>query len=161
MNAKLIEKGLEAARKMHTRLGMPIYDVDSLILHPNKENANVPHGPEATNLTLAERIKKEFALLSVFSQDVSDAHMNGDIHLHDLGFIDRPYCSGQSLEYIKKFGLNLPPFSLHGKAGEARGGAARPPGQVCGRPAEQFRRGHRVGRHQYLLCALPRRDERQ
>ncbi|HUJ69185.1 MAG TPA: anaerobic ribonucleoside-triphosphate reductase, partial [Syntrophorhabdales bacterium] len=108
VNAKLIEKGLETARRMHTRLGMPIYDVDSLILHPNKENANVPHGPEATNLTLAERIKKEFALLSVFSQDVSDAHMNGDIHLHDLGFIDRPYCSGQSLEYIKKFGLNLP-----------------------------------------------------
>jgi ribonucleoside-triphosphate reductase (formate) len=108
VNARLIERGLETARKMHTRLGMPIYDVDSLILHPNKENANVPHGPEATNLTLAERIKKEFALLSVFSQDVSDAHMNGDIHLHDLGFIDRPYCSGQSLEYVKKFGLNLP-----------------------------------------------------
>ncbi len=108
VNARLIEKGLESSRKMHTRLGMPIYDVDNLILHPNKENANVPHGPEATNLTLAERIKKEYALLSVFSQDVSDAHMNGDIHLHDLGFIDRPYCSGQSLEYIKKFGLNLP-----------------------------------------------------
>lgn len=108
VNAKLIEKGLETARKMHTRLGMPIYDVDSLILHPNKENANVPHGPEATNLTLAERIKKEYALLSVFSQDVADAHMNGDIHLHDLGFIDRPYCSGQSLEYIKRFGLDLP-----------------------------------------------------
>ena len=108
VNAKLIEKGLESSRKLHTRLGMPIYDVDNLILHPNKENANVPHGPEATNLTLAERIKKEYALLSVFSQDVSDAHMNGDIHLHDLGFIDRPYCSGQSLEYIKKFGLNLP-----------------------------------------------------
>jgi ribonucleoside-triphosphate reductase len=108
VNAKLIEKGLESARRMHTRLGMPIYDVDSLIMHRNKENANVPHGPEATNLTLAERIKKEFALLSVFSQDVADAHMNGDIHLHDLGFVDRPYCSGQSLEYIKKFGLNLP-----------------------------------------------------
>lgn len=108
VNAKLIEKGLENVHRMHTRLGMPIYDVDSLILHHNKENANVPHGPEATNLTLAERIKKEFALLTVFSQDVADAHMNGDIHLHDLGFIDRPYCSGQSLEYVKKFGLSLP-----------------------------------------------------
>jgi ribonucleoside-triphosphate reductase (formate) len=108
VNARLIEKGMEGARRMHTRLGMPVYDVDTLILHPNKENANVPHGPEATNLTLAERIKKEYALLSVFSQDVADAHMNGDIHLHDLGFIDRPYCSGQSLEFIKKFGLNLP-----------------------------------------------------
>jgi len=108
VDTKLVERGLEQARKMHTRLGMPLYDVDQLILHPNKENANVPHGPEATNLTLAERIKKEYALLSVFSQDIADAHMRGDIHLHDLGFIDRPYCSGQSLEYIKRFGLSLP-----------------------------------------------------
>lgn len=108
VDAKLIERGLEQARKKHTRLGMPLYDVDQLILHPNKENANVPHGPEATNLTLAERIKKEYALLTVFSEEVADAHMRGDIHLHDLGFIDRPYCSGQSLEYIKRFGLSLP-----------------------------------------------------
>jgi ribonucleoside-triphosphate reductase len=108
VDAKLLERGLEKARKMHTRLGVPLWDVDQLILHPNKENANVPHGPEATNLTLAENIKKEYALLKVFSEDVGDAHMRGDIHLHDLGFIDRPYCSGQSLEYIKKFGLNLP-----------------------------------------------------
>ena len=108
VDAKLVERGLEQARKMHTRLGVPLYDVDQLILHPNKENANVPHGPEATNLTLAEMIKKEYALLNVFSQEIGDAHMRGDIHIHDLGFIDRPYCSGQSLEYIKKFGLNLP-----------------------------------------------------
>lgn len=108
VDAKLIERGLETARKMHTRLGVPLYDVEQLIMYRNKENANVPHGPEATNLTLAEKIKKEYALMNVFSQDVADAHMNGAIHLHDLGFIDRPYCSGQSLEYIKKFGLNLP-----------------------------------------------------
>ncbi len=108
VDTKLVERGLEQARKMHTRLGMPLYDVDQLILHPNKENANVPHGPEATNLTLAERIKKEYALLTVFSQEIADAHMRGDIHLHDLGFIDRPYCSGQSLEFIKRFGLSLP-----------------------------------------------------
>ena len=76
VDTKLIERGLEQARKMHTRLGMPLYDVDQLILHPNKENANVPHGPEATNLTLAERIKKEYALLSVFSQEVADARLH-------------------------------------------------------------------------------------
>jgi ribonucleoside-triphosphate reductase len=108
VNARLVEMGLEQARIRHTRLGMPLYDVEQLIVAHNKENANVPHGPEATNLTLAEHIKKEYALLQVLSPDVADAHMAGDIHLHDLGFIDRPYCSGQSLEYVKKFGLNLP-----------------------------------------------------
>ncbi len=108
VDVKLLEHGLEDARRKHTRLGSPLYDVKEIILNQNKENANVPHGPEATNLTLAEGIKKEFALLHVFTQDISDAHMRGDIHLHDLGFIDRPYCSGQSVEYVKKFGLDLP-----------------------------------------------------
>lgn len=108
VNAKLIEHGLEEPRKQHTRLGLPIYDVDLIITDKNNENANVPHGPEATNLTLAESIKKQYALLKVFSGDVSYAHEYGDIHLHDLGMVDRPYCSGNSLEYIKKFGLNLP-----------------------------------------------------
>lgn len=108
VNSKLIEYGLEHIRRRHTRLGFPIFDVNKIVLYKNKENANVPHNPEATNLTLAEGIKKEYALISVFSQDVADAHIRGDIHLHDLGFIDRPYCSGQSLEYVKKFGLDLP-----------------------------------------------------
>ncbi|MCJ7517797.1 MAG: anaerobic ribonucleoside-triphosphate reductase, partial [Methanomassiliicoccales archaeon] len=107
-NAKLVEYGLAKIRKQHTRLGVPLYDARQIIMNPNRENANVPHGPEATNLTLSERIKKEFALLEVFSQEMADAHMRGDIHLHDLGMIDRPYCSGQSIEYVKKFGLNLP-----------------------------------------------------
>ena len=107
-NAKLVEYGLATIRRQHTRLGVPLYDARQIIVSPNKENANVPHGPEATNLTLAERIKKEFALLEVFSHDIGDAHMHGDIHLHDLGYIDRPYCGGQSIEYVKKFGLNLP-----------------------------------------------------
>jgi len=107
-NAKLLEYGLEEVRKQHSRLGVPIYDVKNIILSQNKENANVPHGPEATNLTLAESIKKQYALIEVFSQDVADAHMRGDIHLHDLGMVDRPYCSGQNIEYIKRFGLYLP-----------------------------------------------------
>jgi ribonucleoside-triphosphate reductase len=108
VDVKLLEYSLEDIRKKHTRLGVPIYDVKQIIFHKNRENANTPHNPEATNLTLSENIKKEFALLQVFSGPVADAHMVGDIHIHDLGFIDRPYCSGQSIEFIKKFGLSLP-----------------------------------------------------
>ncbi|MEO0080398.1 MAG: anaerobic ribonucleoside-triphosphate reductase, partial [candidate division WOR-3 bacterium] len=85
-----------------------VADVESILLYRNRENANIPHNPEATNMTIAEWTLKQFALTSVFDPDVADAHTRGDIHLHDLGFINRPYCSGQSLEYVKKFGLNLP-----------------------------------------------------
>ncbi len=107
-NAKLVEYGLEDIRNKHARLGFPIYDVGQIIRAHNKENANIPHGPEATNLTLAEGIKKEYALMNVFSSDISLAHMKGDIHIHDLGFIDRPYCSGNNMAYVAKFGLSLP-----------------------------------------------------
>ncbi|MDO9515133.1 MAG: anaerobic ribonucleoside-triphosphate reductase [Syntrophales bacterium] len=108
VDARLIERGMEKATKLHARVGFPLYDVGQLILYRNKENANIPHSPEGTNLTLAQGIKKEFAILNVFSEDVGYAHMGGDIHIHNLGYVDRPYCSCQSLEYIKKFGLNLP-----------------------------------------------------
>ena len=108
VDAKLIERGLEKERRLHARLGFPLYDVRRLIFHQNKENANVPHVPEGTSLTLVEGIKREYALYDVFSQEVSDAHVSGDLHLHGLGYIDRPYSSCQSLEYLKRFGLKLP-----------------------------------------------------
>lgn len=108
VDSKLVEHGLEEARKKHARLGLPLYDVEKVLTYRNRENANIPHNPEATNMTLAETINKQFALSRVFSAEVADAHSRGDLHLHDLGFINRPYCSGQSLEYVKKFGLSLP-----------------------------------------------------
>ena len=108
VDAKLMERGLEGATRMHARIGFPLYDVRQLLSYRNKENANVPHSPEGTNLILAEGIKREYAILNVFSDDVGYAHMTGDIHIHNLGYIDRPYCACQSLEYIKKFGVNLP-----------------------------------------------------
>ncbi|MEE9910585.1 MAG: anaerobic ribonucleoside-triphosphate reductase [Deltaproteobacteria bacterium] len=108
VNAKLTERGLEKERRLHGRLGFPLYDVRQLILHQNKENANTPHSPEGTNLLFAEGIKKEFSLYDVFSIDVGEAHTVGDLHIHGLGYIDRPYSCCQSLEYLKLFGLKLP-----------------------------------------------------
>lgn len=108
VDARLIERGMEKARRLHARLGFPLYDVEQLMLHPNRENANIPHGPEGTNLILAEGIKRDYALHHVFSQDIADAHAMGDIHLHGLGSIDRAFSIYQSLAYLKRFGLNLP-----------------------------------------------------
>ena len=108
VDLELLERGLTVAHKRHTHLGLPMWDVEQIITNANKENSNTTHNPESVNLTLAETILKEFALRRVFSDDIAQAHMVGDMHLHDLGFIIRPYCGGHSLEYIKKFGLNLP-----------------------------------------------------
>ena len=119
---------------------------------------------EATNLTLAERIKREYASLSVFSQDIADAHMRGDIHLHSLGFVDRPYCCGQSLEYVKRFGLNLPNLIAMAKPAEhPEGVPARRYGQIYCGLLQLFRRGHRLGFHQSraLLVGMSDRELEQ
>lgn len=107
IDIELIERNLNVMHKKHSHLGLPMYDVEQIILRANKENSNTTHNPESVNLTIAESILKEFALRKVFSEDVALAHMMGDIHLHDLGFIVRPYCGGHSLEYLKKYGLSL------------------------------------------------------
>ena len=108
VNVRLIERGLEKERRLHGRLGFPLYDVRQLILHRNKQDATIPHSPEGTNLIFAEGIKRELSLYDVFSTDIGEAHIGGDIHLHALGYIDRPYSCCQSLEYLKRYGLNLP-----------------------------------------------------
>ncbi|MEW6189310.1 MAG: anaerobic ribonucleoside-triphosphate reductase [Actinomycetota bacterium] len=108
IDIELIERGLTMIHKKHSHLGLPMYDVEQIIMSANKENSNTTHNPESINLTIAETILKEFALRKVFSEDVALGHLTGDIHLHDLGFIVRPYCGGHSLEYIKKYGLALP-----------------------------------------------------
>jgi len=108
IDLELLQRNLTIMHKKHSHLGLPMFDVEEIIKNANKENSNTTHNPESINLTLAETILKEFALRKVFSEDVSLAHLMGDIHLHDLGFIIRPYCGGHSLEYIKKYGLSLP-----------------------------------------------------
>jgi len=108
VDLELLDRGLTMAHRRHSNLGLPMWDVEQIITNANRENSNTTHNPESVNLTIAETILKEYALRKVFSEDVAEAHLVGDVHLHDLGFIIRPYCGGHSLEYIKKYGLNLP-----------------------------------------------------
>lgn len=111
IDLELLKRGLERVHKKHANVGMPLYDVDMIINEANRENSNTTHNPESINLTLAENILKQYALRRVFKSNVADAHLRGDIHIHDLGFINRPYCGGHSVEYIKKYGLNIPNVS--------------------------------------------------
>jgi len=109
VNMVLLEKGLDKELKSNSDVTIPFYDVTQIIENPNKENGNTTHCPESVNLTLAEKILKEYALNEVFDKDISESHLSGDIHIHDLGMIDRFYCSGHSPEYVKKNGLrNIP-----------------------------------------------------
>ncbi|HHT9105973.1 MAG TPA: anaerobic ribonucleoside-triphosphate reductase [Candidatus Wujingus californicus] len=105
---ELFERGLNKKLEKQTVIGIPKYDLEELILSKNKENSNIAtNNPEAINLAIAENTLKQFALQEVFSKDVASAHLNGILHLHDLGYPTRVYCSSHSLEYLKKYGLSL------------------------------------------------------
>jgi ribonucleoside-triphosphate reductase len=108
VDLQLMERGLSHMLERHSKLGLPMFDVENIITKPNKENSNTTHNPESINLTIAESVLKQYALERIFTEDVARAHYEGDIHLHDLGFCVRPYCGGHSLEYVKKYGLRLP-----------------------------------------------------
>lgn len=107
VNAKLLEYGLVVASRAHSRLGVPIYDVDRVIQAASRE-ATGAHGPEGTSLMLAEAIKREYAMIAVFSDTVANAHLAGDLHIENLGEIDRPTTMIGSVDFIKHQGIKLP-----------------------------------------------------
>jgi ribonucleoside-triphosphate reductase len=105
---ELFERGLTARLKRQALIGMPKFDLDQIIRSKSQENANIAqNNPEAINLAVAEHTLKQYALQEVFSEDVAEAHLLGMVHLHDLGYPTRVYCSSHSLEYLKKYGLHL------------------------------------------------------
>ncbi len=105
---ELFERGYNKKLEKQQVIGMPKYDLEELIMSKNKENSNIAtNNPEAINLAIAENTLKQFALQEVYSKEVADAHMSGMVHIHDLGYPTRVYCSSHSLEYLKKFGLSL------------------------------------------------------
>lgn len=109
VNAKLLERGLEQHWRRHARLGVPLYDAERIIRGVNAEGA--PLDPEATGRTLAESVKREFALSQVLSADVADAHISGDLYVHHLESIDRLHSVAHSIGGVAKFGVGLPDSS--------------------------------------------------
>ena len=114
--------GYNSKLEKQTTIGMPKYDIEQLIFSKNQENSNISaNSPEAINLAIAENTLKQYALQEVFSKDVSDMHLSGAIHLHDLGYPTRVYCSSHSLEYIKRpGGSGAPGFTIL-RTGGSRG----------------------------------------
>jgi anaerobic ribonucleoside-triphosphate reductase len=86
--------------------GVSRHFVDNLMYTKSLENSNiVNNNPEAVNLGIAELVLKQWALDTIFSTEVKHAHNTGAVHLHDLGYPHRVYCSSHSVEYVKKYGL--------------------------------------------------------
>lgn len=109
VNTKLVEYGLEDIRKDYTRLGIPVYNITSLIENGNHDNANMMHNPETIHKYVADEALKQYALLHVLPSHLADAHMSGDIHIHDLEyFAARPLnCLQHDIRAFIRYGLKV------------------------------------------------------
>jgi len=106
VNNELSERGFSAQLRDLSLYGVPRDYVDNLMFSKSNENSNiVNNNPEAVNLGIAELVLKQWALDTIFDADIKRAHNTGAVHLHDLGYPHRVYCSSHSIEYVKKYGL--------------------------------------------------------
>ncbi|MDR2202863.1 MAG: hypothetical protein LBE76_00870 [Nitrososphaerota archaeon] len=103
VNAILVEKGFEDYRHKLTRVGMPIHEVN--ILLENKD-----HPIDATNLLTkaAQTVLGEYTLLNMFSRDIADAHLSGNINIDNIGdWLLKPNEITHDIRYFLQNGLKL------------------------------------------------------
>lgn len=64
-----------------------------------QENANTQRSINGMNNYVRETFTKQYWLHEVYPAEVRNAHLSGDLHLHDLGFFG-PYCAGWDLRQL-------------------------------------------------------------
>ena len=104
---------IDATTKMFTDY---LHDKDWQI----KENANTRKSINGMNNYIRESFTKQYWLHEIYPQEIRQAHINGDFHIHDLGFFG-PYCCGWDLYQLAVMGF---------------GGV---PGKVTSKPAKHLR----------------------
>ena len=104
----LEEYGATEWKNICTRVGTPVYDAHLIDIGEGfeaKENANLQENAETSHKKKADKICKEQYLL-LMPQHIADAHLSGDIHIHDLEYFGtRPFCMDHDLRYFFYYGL--------------------------------------------------------
>ncbi|KNF08171.1 ribonucleoside-triphosphate reductase class III catalytic subunit [Gottschalkia purinilytica] len=68
------------------------------------ENANMGFSLQGLNNHIVESITKKYWLNKIYRKELRDAHIKGDLHIHDLGLL-APYCCGWDLEALLNNGF--------------------------------------------------------
>jgi ribonucleoside-triphosphate reductase len=82
-----------------------------------KENSNMAYSLQGLNNYIASQVSEVYWLNKIYTPEVRDAHLNGDLHLHDLGQLS-VYCVGWDLQDLLRSGFR-------GASGKAESRSAR------------------------------------
>ncbi len=73
-----------------------------------KENSNMAYSLQGLNNYVSSEVSKVYWLNKIYSAEVRDAHVNGDLHIHDLGLLS-VYCVGWDLQDLLRSGFRGAP----------------------------------------------------
>jgi ribonucleoside-triphosphate reductase len=60
--------------------------VQDILVETNRENANISNSPSAKMLQIASAASRKYYLSRLIPEEMAQAHLNGDYHIHDLDF---------------------------------------------------------------------------
>ncbi|MDA3802384.1 MAG: ribonucleoside triphosphate reductase [Patescibacteria group bacterium] len=79
-----------------------------------KENSNMSFSVQGLNNYIASAISARYWLNKMYPDYIRQAHVNGDIHIHDLGLL-APYCCGWDLKDLLVKGFSGVPEKVQSK----------------------------------------------
>ena len=79
------------------------------------ENANIGYSFGGLMLHVSGTVNARYALSKIYPEKISKAHIEGDLHLHDLFMGLNGYCAGWSLKQLLMDGFNGVPGKIYSK----------------------------------------------
>lgn len=89
--------------------------MDTYILQDDwrvKENSNISYSSSGLLMHLSGTLIAHYVLNRLYPHEISQAHSNGDFHIHDLSMGIMGYCAGWSLKQILLEGFNGVPGKM-------------------------------------------------
>ena len=80
-----------------------------------RENSNVGYSLSGLLLHIGGSVIANYTLDKVYPMEVADAHVSGDLHIHDLSMGITGYCAGWSLSQLLSEGFNGVPSKVASK----------------------------------------------
>lgn len=80
-----------------------------------RENSNMGYSLSGLLFHIATSVVANYTLDGIYPMEIADAHVNGDMHIHDLGMGISGYCAGWSLGQLLAEGFNGVPSKVASK----------------------------------------------
>lgn len=106
VSSHLLKEGMPTDAENTLKMGMSIAQIEALLENHSTENANNNDNSESFYKRIAEGTLEEYTLAKL-PKEISQAHTNGYIHIHDRNdFFIKPNCFSYSIPWLLQNGFS-------------------------------------------------------